>query len=147
MRQAFNQPVQIPPHEWFAAGQANLLSPEPDKDSCQTFDFLECQYFTTVDPCVFVERHAVAATEIAPVGNGDSKVAHRALKDVLGWHVTHYSRPEKSQDAGDPAMSHNSYYVELQFCFNLKSRCCGKRCGNVPVRLSNHTKINEFSNL
>src|SRR5438034_11556643 len=75
------------PHQRFATGQANLLNSKPEENPREALNFLERQYFLTLDPGVLVERHAIRAAEIAAIRYGNSQVPHRAAKQINRGHA------------------------------------------------------------
>jgi hypothetical protein len=66
--------------ERFASRNPNLLDSKPDKQVRQAGDFFEGKDLAPVYPLVFVERHAIAATEVAPIRDGNPNVFQRAAE-------------------------------------------------------------------
>src|SRR5438128_1567259 len=75
----FNQAVKTLSHERLTACQPNFLHSELHEQSCQSGDFFKRQDLLLVNPCVLIERHAIAATEIASVGHRNSEVCDRPV--------------------------------------------------------------------
>ncbi len=76
-----HQPVEVPAHERFAAGQANLVDAQRSGDPDEVRDFLESEQFRAVHEHNFF-RHAVGAAQVAPVRDADAEVVVDAAKGV-----------------------------------------------------------------
>jgi hypothetical protein len=76
-----NELVQIFPQEGFAAGEPNFIHSKPRCDPDELSDFLECEQFRAVQECDFF-RHAISATEVAPVCYGYAEIVVQAAKTV-----------------------------------------------------------------
>ena len=67
---------QSGPHGRLAAGQADRREPEAiDQQASDSFDLLERQQLGTREPVHPLGRHAVRATQVAPVGHRDAQVS------------------------------------------------------------------------
>ena len=77
-----DQAMQMPPHERFAARQADFLHPEADEDARQAGDLLEAEDRLVRQEAVagieHLARHAVHAAEVAAIGDRNAQVAHLA---------------------------------------------------------------------
>src|SRR5699024_1010516 len=89
--QLADQRVQVAAQQGLAAGQTQLVHAEAGKQSRQPRDLLEIQQFPLGQELVLATeqfpRHAVAAAEIAAVGQRNTQVAQRSLEDI--GHTVH----------------------------------------------------------
>ena len=79
MTQLIYQCRQASSDQGLATSEPYLGNAVRDKDSCQPFDFRKRQHLGTLDPLIFIEWHAIGASEVAPVGNGYSQATQRSL--------------------------------------------------------------------
>ena len=82
-RQPRDQIRKAAPEERLATGQTNLGDAEADEDIDEGFDLLEVQDVFPRQPHVVLFRHAVAAAQVAPVGDGEPEIAQRAVVPVV----------------------------------------------------------------
>src|SRR6516162_5560041 len=62
-----------------------------------------------LNPDVFIERHAIRAAKVAPVGDRDPKIAHWSAKAITSGHggiITHSILCDVA-----PPLSHKPHYV------------------------------------
>ncbi len=69
------------PQQGLAAGQPELVHPQPGKDADQAIDLLEREDRLPRQPDVILLRHAVAAAHVAAIGDGDAQ----ALSGRPSW--------------------------------------------------------------
>ena len=117
-REQGDQPFQVAPQQRLAAGQPDLAHAMADEDPRHAGDLLEAQQRRLrQEGIALVEdflRHAVAAAEVAAVGDGDAQVVHRPLHAVeedaagrLQRRRDHRHRVEATQvRQGDDALGH-----------------------------------------
>jgi hypothetical protein len=74
--------MEVLSHKRFAAGQSDLVDSEVEKESREAFNFLKGQHLVPVHPLVFVKRHAIGATEIASIRDGNSQIAHGTSESI-----------------------------------------------------------------
>jgi hypothetical protein len=77
-RQAAHQIGHVSAQQRLAAGEAHLVDAERDEHVHQPLDLLEMQDVLARQPGVLRLGHAVAAAEVAPVGDRETQVAQRA---------------------------------------------------------------------
>ncbi|OIQ78261.1 hypothetical protein GALL_400320 [mine drainage metagenome] len=86
--QHLDQALQVLAQQGLAAGQADFAHAEIDEHPRRTGDFLETQQIGMPQEfIVLVEdflRHAVSATEVAPVGDRNAQVVQRAQQAIRG---------------------------------------------------------------
>jgi hypothetical protein len=87
--------VKILSYKRLATGQTDLLNSKLKKKTHEPFNFLEGQHLLAFNPFVLVERHAVGASEITSVGNGDPQIPHRTSEGVEGRHARRLYRIQK----------------------------------------------------
>ena len=97
--QSMDEVRQIATQERLAAGQPDLVHAEPREDIDERFDFLEVQDVLAREPHVVRFGHAVAAAQVAAVGDRKTKVSKRTLMSVAD-HWIHYDavRPKPDYD-------------------------------------------------
>ncbi len=82
-----DQPLEVAPQERLAAGEADLLHAVRDEQPREADDLLEGQQRRVrQERVLLVEhllRHAVAAAEVAAVGDRDAQVAQRPIEAVV----------------------------------------------------------------
>jgi hypothetical protein len=69
--------------ERLAAGNPDFFDPQMDKQMRQAGNFFKSEDFPPVYPLVFFQRHAIPATEVAPVRNGNPEIFQRPAKRIL----------------------------------------------------------------
>ena len=77
-----NELGQVASQKRLAAGQPDLVHPEGREDVDERLDLLEVQDVLARQPHVVRLRHAVAAAQVAPVGDREPEVPQRALMPV-----------------------------------------------------------------
>ena len=91
-REPLHERGQIAPQQRLAAGQPDLVDAERREDVDQRLDLLEVQDVLARQPHVVLLRHAVAAAQVAAVGDRQAQVPQRPLMSVENhcWliHVT-----------------------------------------------------------
>src|SRR5262245_14678977 len=92
---------QVAAQERLAASESHLVDPERRKDVDELLDLLEMEDVLARQPHVFRFGHAVAAAQVAPVGDRKAEVSKRPLMSVE-YHFTHY-------DAGPAEAGHYVY--------------------------------------
>ena len=89
-RQSRDQPLEPLPHQWLAAGEPDLAHAQRDRDAHDALDLVEVEDLGARQEGVVrperLARHAVAAAEVAPIGDADAQVAHRSLHRVEDGH-------------------------------------------------------------
>ena len=89
-RQARDEALEPAPHERLPAGEPDLPDAERDRRADDALDLVEVQDLRARQERVVrperLARHAVATAEVAPVGDADAQVAHRALEGVEDGH-------------------------------------------------------------
>ena len=74
--------MEIAPDERFAAGETNHGDAEGDEDAGQALDFFIAENLGALDPVVLGERHAIEASEIAAIGDGDPQILDRTVEAI-----------------------------------------------------------------
>ncbi len=82
-RQLGNQKIEIAPHQRLSSGEPDLFNAQADKEPRQAGDLFKGQNLFLLDPLVVVERHAVGAAKVTPVGDGNPEVLDESVKCVL----------------------------------------------------------------
>ena len=81
-----DQPLEVAADQRLAAGQPELVDAEPDGRARDPGDLVEVEQLLAVEePVVVAEdllRHAVGATEVAPIGDRDPQVPQRPAEGV-----------------------------------------------------------------
>jgi hypothetical protein len=78
-----NQGIQPVPQQGLPPGEPDLLDPRLQKQPGQARDLLEGEDLPPVDPLILLERHAVHAPEVAPVGDRYPQVPQFTTESVL----------------------------------------------------------------
>ena len=78
---------KIAAEQRLAAGEPDLVDAEPDEHVDQPLDFLELQDVLARQPHVILLGHAVAAAQVAAVGDREAQVAQRPMELVLDHWV------------------------------------------------------------
>ena len=73
---------QVAPQERLAAGQPDLVHAERREDIDERLDLLEVQDVFAREPHIVRLGHAVAAAQVAAVGDRETEVAERPLMSV-----------------------------------------------------------------
>jgi hypothetical protein len=81
-RQQCHERGQVVPKERLPAGEPHLAYAEPGEDARHPVDLLEGENRFPRQPDVLRLGHAVAAPEIAAIGDGDPKVAERPAQQI-----------------------------------------------------------------
>ena len=74
---------QVAAQQRLAAGQADLVHAEREEDVDERARLLEMQDVLARQPDVVVLRHAVFATEVAPIGDREPQVAQRPAEGII----------------------------------------------------------------
>jgi hypothetical protein len=69
--------------ERLSPGEPDLFHAERNKKTGKSGNFLKSKNFVPVYPLVLVERHAIAATKVAPVGDRDPEIFYRTAKRIF----------------------------------------------------------------
>ena len=82
----FDDPFDAAAQQRLAAGQADFLHTQLDKQSGQALDFFKAEQIGARQKGVILvegfARHAIGATQVAAVGDRNAQVAHRSLQGV-----------------------------------------------------------------
>ena len=73
---------QVAADERLPAGEPDRTHPHRDEDAHDPLDLLEGEELGPLEPAQSLGRHAVPAAEVAPVGDGQAKVADPAAVPV-----------------------------------------------------------------
>jgi hypothetical protein len=85
-REALDQRREFAPHQRLAAGQADGVDAETGEEADESLDLLEGEDFVTRDPVHPLGRHAVAAAEVAAVGDRHPQIADQPAVRVFEGH-------------------------------------------------------------
>jgi hypothetical protein len=80
-----NQVRQVSPQQRFTAGQANLVDAKTREHVHERLDLLEVQDVLTRQPHVVRLRHAIAAAQIAAIGDRKTEVPERSV-EAIDYH-------------------------------------------------------------
>ena len=89
-RQPRHQVGHVAAEQRLAAGEPHLVHAQIEEHVHEPLDLLEVQDVLARQPHVVLLRHAVAAPEVAPVGDRQPEVAERAL-ELVEEHCAHCS--------------------------------------------------------
>ena len=95
-REASDEVWHVTTQQRFAAGQADLVHAKAREDIDQRLDLLEVQDVLARQPHVLRLRHAVAAAEIAAVGDREAEVPEGPVEAVF-QHWDHYPVTQDSK--------------------------------------------------
>ena len=102
-----DEDFEFAPHQRFTAGDAHARHAEPRRDRREAHEFLEVQHVLSREPDVLLLRHAVAAAQVAAVGDREAQAAQRSPEAITrarvvlgpmpgrGRHRVGESRPDR----------------------------------------------------
>ena len=74
--------MQIAAHQWLAAGETELVDPQPRDDLHKAGDFLEREQFVPRHESHIFGRHAVEAADVAAIGDADPQAVVHTAKGI-----------------------------------------------------------------